>query len=132
ENVHVSPLKLASVLDYRHVHFCGYALVRLEVPPELDLHLASRIVRERYDAALSVARVEGSEQFTLGSDESSGRRALDLGAMVEHLAEKFAWVRALADADHVARFRIEDVGAHPERIDEVVGEIAMGRSILEG
>jgi hypothetical protein len=52
--------------------------------------------------------------------------------MVEHLAAKLAWVDALSDADHVARFRIRELALHPERIDEVVGEIAMSRSVLEG
>ena len=70
------------------MHFGGYSLVRVEVPPELDLHLAARIARERYGAALSVARTEGGEHFTLGSDEGASRRAFDLGAMVDHLAEK--------------------------------------------
>jgi hypothetical protein len=122
----------AASRDFRLVHFGGYALVRVPVPPELDLHLAARIVRERYAAALSVAWSEGGEIFTLGSDEGASRRAFDLAAMVEHLAEKFAWVRPLADGDHVARLRIEGAAAQPGRIDEVVGEIAMGRSILEG
>jgi hypothetical protein len=57
---------------------------------------------------------------------------LDVAAMVEHLAQKFDWVEGLPDPDHVARFRIAGVAGRPERIDEVVGEIAMGRSILEG
>ena len=57
---------------------------------------------------------------------------LDLGSMVEHLGEKFAWVTALPDPDHVARFRIAGAVEHPERIDEVVAEIAMGRTLLEG
>jgi hypothetical protein len=118
--------------DFRLVHFGGYTLVRVPVPAQLDLHLAARIVRERYAAALSVAWTEGGERFVLGSDEAASRRALDLGAMVDHLADKFAWVRALADADHVARLRIEGAATHPDRIDEVVAEIAMGRSILEG
>jgi hypothetical protein len=107
-------------------------LVRLTVPPEFDLQLAARIARERYAAELSVAWTEGGERFVLGSDENATLRPFDLGSMVEHLAEKFGWVQALADADHVARFRLEGAASHPERIDEVVGEIAMGRSILEG
>lgn len=122
----------AASRDFRLVHFGGYALVRVAVPPELDLHLAARIVRERYGAELSLAWPDGGDRFTLGSDEGASRRAFDLGAVVEHLAEKFGWVQPLADADHVARFRIEGAAAQPGRIDEVVGEIAMGRSILEG
>lgn len=118
--------------DFRLVHFGGHVLVRVPVPPSLDLHLAARIARERYGAALSVAWTEGGERFALASDEAAGRRAFDLGAMVEHLDEKFAWVTPLADADHVARLRLSGAAAHPERIDEVVAEIAMGRSILEG
>ena len=29
------------------------------------------------------------------------------------------------------RFRVRDLPRHPERLDQVIGEIAMGRSILE-
>jgi hypothetical protein len=118
--------------DFRIVHFGGYGLVVVPVPPGLDVHLTARIARERYAARLSLAYAEGQEVALLGSDDGSGRRALDLVAMVEHLAAKLAWVDALSDADHVARFRIRELALHPERIDEVVGEIAMSRSVLEG
>ena len=118
--------------DFRLVHFGGYALVRVPVPAGLDPHLAARIARERYASQLSLAWPEGGERLVLGADDATSRRALDLGAMIEHLAEKFSWVKLLPDADHVSRFRIEGAAAHPERIDEVVGEIAMGRSLLEG
>jgi len=118
--------------DFRLVHFGGYALVRVEVPPGLDLHLAARVARERYGAQLSLGGTQGGEDFVLGADDTTSRRALDVGAMIEHLADKFAWVRALPDSDHVSRFRIGGAAAHPERVDEVVGEIAMGRSLLEG
>ena len=106
--------------------------MRVPLPPEQDLHLAARVVRDRYRAPLSLAWTEGSDRFVLASDEGTTRRVLDLGSMVEHLAAKFEWVDALPDPDHVARFRIRDATARPERIDEVVAEIAMGRSILEG
>jgi hypothetical protein len=32
----------------------------------------------------------------------------------------------------VARLRVRDLARQPERFDEVLGEIAMGRSLLEG
>jgi hypothetical protein len=41
-------------------------------------------------------------------------------------------VISLPDRDRVARLRIGDIDAHPERFDELISEIAMGRSILEG
>jgi hypothetical protein len=41
--------------DFRLVHFAGYGLVVLEVPPQLDLHLTARVARERYGASLSLA-----------------------------------------------------------------------------
>ena len=110
----------------------GHALVRVTVPPELDLHLAARIARERYRCSLSLSWVEGSDRFVLGGDEAVARRPLDVGSMVEHLAAKFLWVTALPDPDHVARLRIAGAVEKPERIDEVVTEIAMGRSLLEG
>jgi hypothetical protein len=40
-------------------------------------------------------------------------------------------VTVLADEDHVSRFRLNGVAEHPERLEEVVSEIAMGRSTLE-
>jgi hypothetical protein len=51
--------------------------------------------------------------------------------MVEHLGSKHDWVIPLPGEDHVARLRIRDIAAHPERFDELISEIAMGRSILE-
>jgi hypothetical protein len=125
-------LEWVAARDFRIVHFGGHALVRVPLPPEQDLHLAARVVRDRYRAPLSLAWTEGTDRFVLASDEGASRRVLDLGSMVEHLGEKFAWVTALPDPDHVARFRIEGAATHPERIDEVVAEIAMGRSLLEG
>ena len=103
----------------------------VSMPAELDLHLASRIARERYDSQVSVAWVEGGDLVVLGSDEGRGRRNVDLSGMVEHLASKHQWVVPLPDEDHVARLRIRDIAAHPERFDELISEIAMGRSILE-
>jgi hypothetical protein len=124
----------AAQRDFRVVHFGGWTLVVVPVPASLDLHLAARIVRERYGAQISLAHPEepGSELLVLGADEGPGRRAIDLGAMVDHLAGKFAYVEALPDADHVARLRVRDLARQPERFDEVLGEIAMGRSLLEG
>ena len=50
--------------DFRLVHFGGYALVVVPVPPELDLHLSARIARERYRRA------------ALAGVDRDGRRAL--------------------------------------------------------
>jgi hypothetical protein len=125
-------LEWVAARDFRIVHFGGHALVRVPLPPEQDLHLAARVVRDRYRAPLSLAWTEGTDRFVLATDEGASRRMLDLGSMVEHLGEKFAWVTALPDPDHVARFRIAGAVEHPERIDEVVAEIAMGRTLLEG
>ena len=117
--------------DFRLVHFGGYAMVVSDVPAGLDAPLSARILRERFGAALSLVRSEGSATCVLGASEVSGR-ALDVGSMVEHLAEKLDWVEALSDADHVARFRIRDLARRPERLDEAVAEIGMSRSVLEG
>jgi len=118
--------------DFRLVHFGGYALVMVPVPTGLDVFLSARIARERYAAELSLGFGQGEETFFLASDEGSTRRSLDVLGMVEHLAGKHAWIESLPDADHVARFRIQGAAARPERIDEALAEIAMGRSILEG
>jgi hypothetical protein len=117
--------------DFRLVHFGGHVMVVLEVDPGIDLHTASRVARERYDATLSLAHAFGEESFVFAGDETTGKRALDYLAIAEHLAEKLEWVEARPDADHVSRFRIRDLARHPERLEEVVGEIAMGRSLLE-
>lgn len=117
--------------DFRLVHFAGYGLVVLDVPSELDLHLTARVVRERYGASLSLARRPDGEHVVFAGDELVGRRSLDLGRLVEHVANKLEWVEQLADNDHVARMRVRDLVAHPDRLDEIVAEIAMGRSILE-
>jgi hypothetical protein len=52
--------------------------------------------------------------------------------MLGHLAAKHAWIEAQRDEDYVARARVEGLASHPERLEEVIGEIVMGRSILEG
>jgi len=117
--------------DFRMVHFAGYSLVVLEVADGLDVHLAARVARERYAAPFSVARQGTSELFVLGADEMSGKRSFDLGGMLEHLGSKLAYVEVLADEDHASRFRLNGIDSHPERLDEIVSEIAMGRSTLE-
>jgi len=117
--------------DFRIVHFAGYAMVVLEVDEPLDLHLAARVARERFGASFSLARHGGSELFVLGAEEMSGKRSFDLGGMLEHLGSKLAYVTVLADEDHVSRLRVSGVDTHPERLDEIVSEIAMGRSTLD-
>ena len=114
------------------MHFGGYTLVVVPVPAELDLHLAARVSRERYAASLSIAYWEGGELVVLGGEEGRGRRGLDLGSMADHLATKLEFVEALASNDHVARVRVRELATHGERLDDVVAEIAMGRSIFEG
>jgi hypothetical protein len=123
--------EFAASRDFPLVHFGGYALVVTEVPAPLDAALCARILRERFGAALSLVRSEGSETCILGADTSASR-ALDVEALVEHLAQKLSFVEALADADHVARFRIRDLARHPERIEEAIAQIGMSRSVLEG
>jgi hypothetical protein len=118
--------------DFRLVHFGGYRMVVVSTPPEFDVHLAARIARERYGSQLSLAFVEGEEVVILGGDESSSRRNLDLMSMVLHVATKHDWIEAPRSEDYVARIRIRDLAANPDRLNDVIGEIAMGRSILEG
>ncbi|MFP6564260.1 MAG: hypothetical protein VCC68_07245 [Myxococcota bacterium] len=117
--------------DMRLVHFSNHSLVIVEAPSELDVHLLGRIARERYDATLSLASSEGSETWILTGEELSGRRSLDVGALADHLATKYRWVESLPGDDRVARLRIEDLASQPHRLDEVIGGIAMGRSILD-
>jgi hypothetical protein len=117
--------------DFRVVHFGGYTLAVVPVPRDLDLHLTARIARERYGAQLSVAHAEGSELVVLTGEDGVGRRSLDLGRLVSHLATVHEWIEALSDEDHVARMRVRQLPSRPERLDDVIAEIAMGRSLFE-
>jgi len=118
--------------DFRIVHFGGYAMVLVEVPPELDLSLAGRIARERFGTQLSLAWHTAQGVCILGAHDAATARPLAAGAVAQHLGEKLSWVDTLPGADHVARFRIRGLDAAPERLEAVVSEIGMGRSILEG
>ncbi len=117
--------------DFRLVHFGAHVMVVLEVEAGVDPALCARIARERYSASLSLARRSGEDSFSFAGDEVTGRRALDYQAVAHHLVNKLEWVEARPEADHVARFRIRDLARHPERLEEVIAEIAMGRSQLE-
>ncbi len=117
--------------DFRLVHFGGHVMVVVPVEDPMHLHLTARIARERYDATLSLAHRVGGTAFAFAGDEGTGKRTLDYQAVSEHLAEKLEWVEARSDADHVARFVVRDLDRNPERIEELIGEIAMGRSLLE-
>jgi hypothetical protein len=125
-------LSYVSGRDFRLVHFGGLAMVVLEAPPELDLHLCARIARERYQSHLSLAMSPHRELVVLGGDETRFKRGLDLGGVTAHLAAKHRWIEALADDDHVARMRVHGLHREPGRLDELITEIAMGRSIVEG
>jgi len=120
------PPEVAWVSDRDFVleHFAGYTMVLVPVEPGLQLHMAARIARERAGAELSLAWHEGGDLMALG-----GNDRLDLTSMAAHLANKQEWIEALPTDDHVARFRVRQLSEH---VHDVVAEIAMGRSILEG
>jgi hypothetical protein len=118
--------------DFRMVHFAGVAMVVAEVPAELDVYLALRIARERFGALLGLGRHEGEATFVLAAEDNAGRRPIDVAGMAEHLGEKFSWVEALPDDDHVARIRVKGLAGDPSRLEALIAEIGMGRSILEG
>ncbi len=128
------PVELTYVAerDFRLVHFGGYRMVVVPVPEFLSLYLAGRIARERYAAQLSLACIEGGELLVLAGDDDNARRSLHCQGMIQHLAGKFAWAEVGPDDDHVARLRVHGLALHPERLDEVIAEIAMGRSLFEG
>ena len=60
-----------------------------------------------------------------------GRYAAPAKEDIEHLANKIEAVEALPDDDHVARFLLKGRLENTELVDEVIGEIVMGRSLLE-
>jgi hypothetical protein len=118
--------------DFRIVHFAGIAMVVADVPAELDLHLCLRIARERFGALLALGRHEGDATFVLAAEDNASRRPVDVAGMAEHLVQKFSWVEALPDEDHVARLRVKGLASDPSRLEALIAEIGMGRSILEG
>jgi len=124
-------VEFVSKQDFRLVHFAGQSMVTLEVPLELDLNLTARIARERYHTSFSLAFREESDLVILSGEEGTGRRTLDFGGLVDHLADKLEWVEALPDDDHVARFLLHERVSHPDRLDDVISEIVMGRTLLE-
>jgi hypothetical protein len=117
--------------DFRLVHFAGYVMVVVLAEAGVDMHLAGRIARERYGAQISMTGREGEGLFLVTGDDQSNRRALDYSGLAQHLGDKLAWTSALGSQDHVARFLIEGLDENPERLQEVISEIAMGRSVLE-
>ncbi|MFP6656281.1 MAG: hypothetical protein VCB25_11695, partial [Myxococcota bacterium] len=117
--------------DFRLVHFGGQTMVVVDVDQDLDLQLCARIARERYSVTLSLTHRVGEETFVFAGDEVSGKRALDYLAVTEHLVNKLEWAESRSDGDHVARFGVRDLERYPERQEEIIGEIAMGRSLLE-
>jgi hypothetical protein len=125
-------VRYASERDFRVVHFAGYSLVAVPVPGDLDLHLTARVVRERLGAQISLAHREAEDLVVVSCEEARGRHGFDMGSLVSHLASKHGWIEALRDEDHMARMRVHEFATRPERLDEVVAEVAMGRSMLEG
>ena len=117
--------------DFRLVHFAGQSMVILDVPEELDLNLAARIARERYSASLSLATRVGGELCIVSGEEGSGKRTLDFASMVDHLGDKLEWVESLPNHDHIARMTLHGRQENPERLDEVISEIVMGRTLLD-
>ena len=117
--------------DFRLVHFAGYVMVVVGTEAGIDPHRAGRVARERYDAQLSMTHQEGGNLFLVTGDDHTTKRSLDYAGLAQHLSEKLAWVQTLDSQDHVARFVIEDLEPNPERLEEVITEIAMGRSTLE-
>ena len=70
--------------------------------------------------------------MVLRGEEARGRHGFDMAGLVNHLASKHDWIEALRDEDHMARMRVHEFATRPERLDELVAEVAMGRSMLEG
>ncbi len=125
-------LEWAASRDFRIVHFAGIAMVIVDVPLNFDLHMGLRIARERFGALLGLGRHEGEATFVLSAEDNAGRRAIDVAGMAEHLGQKFSWVEALPEDDHVARFRVTGLASDPLRLEALIAEIGMGRSILDG
>ena len=124
------------VITERVAYAATEAVAAHEVLAELDAWAADgnlTPIREKTAiAAVGELMSNLRDRLSAAADDTRGRNSMDLGAMVNHLSAKHEWVQPLRDEDHVARLLVLEMPEKPERLDDVVAEIAMGRSILEG
>ncbi|MFQ5515671.1 MAG: hypothetical protein ACE5FG_14755 [Myxococcota bacterium] len=114
----------------RAVHFGEYQMVVLRVPPDLDAGEVGRRARLGAGARLSLVSREDDDLVVLGCNDE--KRHINILALVDHLAAKLPWAEVAVGGDRVGRLRIEELSQHPERIDQLIGEIARNRSLLYG
>ena len=67
---------------------------------------------------------------TLGCTEE--KRHINILGLVDYLDGNVRWAHARHSGDRAGRFEIEELGSHPERIEEVIGEIVRHKTILYG
>ncbi len=116
--------------DPRLVYFGEYPMVVVRVPAPLDAGEIARRLRLRTGARLSLASREGDPIVLLGCNEE--KRHLNALALVERLEGRLSFAHARPGGDRIGRLEIEDLDAHPERFESVVGEIVRNKSVLYG
>jgi hypothetical protein len=116
--------------DPRMVHFGECVLAVLEVPPQLDAGEVGRRVRGATGARLSLAAREGDDLVLLGS--SDDKRPLNVVGIAEALEASLPWARSEPGGDRVGRVRIAERTRHPERVEQLIGELVRQRAVLLG
>jgi len=116
--------------DARLVHFGEYQMAVLQVPEALDAGEIARRARIKTGARLSLSNRLGDTTVLVGCNDE--KRHVNVMGLVDALASRNAWTVAMPGADRVGRLRIDDLGAHPERMEALIGEIVRHKSILYG
>jgi len=102
----------------------------LHAPEHLDAGDLSRRLRQATGARLSFASREGDDLVQVGYNEE--RRHINVMGLMDQLDSRMPWLHSRPSGDRVGRLEIEDLPHHPERIEEVIGEIVRNKSILYG
>jgi hypothetical protein len=114
----------------RLVHFGEYKLAVVRAPNELDAAELGRRARVSTGARLSLSATDGDTLVTLGCNDE--KRYINAQGLVDGLVTRHEWAHSRSGGDRVGRFRIDDLLAHPDRIETVIGDIVRHKSVLYG
>jgi hypothetical protein len=130
QEVHVEEKRWLEEHDPRVIHFGGYQMVVVQVPEHLDAGEVARRARNAAGCRLSLASREGDETVMLVANEE--KRHINVQGVAECLSGLLPWVELRPSGDRKASLLIDDLPRHPERLEQLIGEIARHKSLLHG
>jgi hypothetical protein len=116
--------------DPRVAHFGEYQMVVVQVPEPLDAGETARLARLKTGCRLSLANREGDETVSLTANEE--KRHINVQGLAEYLTGRVPWAEFRSGGDRGARFVIDDLPRHPERLELLIGAIADHKTVLQG